>query len=127
MNSVDFIKDFYEIRKLKDPELLRPKIAQNVVWREPSVGDHMGELVGVDNVIDMISRAMETTGGSFSLAVAETIEVAEHCAAVIEWSAEKGEKTINGKEMAIFSVVDEQIVFAQFLPSNIDNDNDFWA
>jgi len=102
-------------------------LAKDVRWIEPTVGDHMGELYGRDSVLDMIGRALSTTGGTFSLRVAQGIEVAGHCSVVINWSASKSGETITGRELAIFSVVNNQIVYAQFLPENIEHDDAFWA
>jgi len=51
------------------------------------------------------------------------MEVAGHCAAVIVWSAQRGQSVIEGRELATFSVKDGQITFAQFLP----HDRAFWG
>ena len=121
------IRRFYAARATQDVESLRPFLAHDVVWREPTVGSHMGELRGADAVIDMIARALETTAGTFSLGIAEVLEVQGHCSVLIEWSAQKRTEVIKGRELAVFSIVDERIVFAQFLPENIADDNVFWS
>ena len=123
----DVIRRFYAAREAQDAEQLRPFLADDVVWREPTVGSHMGELRGADAVIDMIARALETTAGTFSLGIAEVLEVQGHCTVLIEWSAQKRSELVRGRELAVFSVVDGRIVFAQFLPENIANDNVFWS
>jgi len=87
----------------------------------------MGVLDGADAVIDMIRRALATTGGSFSLDVVETIETATHCSAVIRWSANKGGKTITGQELAVFGFQGGLIQEPYFFASNILNDEAFWA
>jgi ketosteroid isomerase-like protein len=127
MSAIDRIKEFYRAREAKQPEKLKDFIAADVVWREPSVGTHMGELLGVDAVLDMMKRALATTGGTFSLEVAEYAEIAGHCAAVINWTAEKDGTPIKGRELAVFSVSGGKITFAQFLPENIGNDQTFWG
>lgn len=121
------VKEFYDLRSRNDPELLRWRLAPNVRWCEPEVGKHMGVLEGVDAVIDMVRRALATTGGTFTLHVAETVETETHCSAVIAWSANKGGKTINGKEMAVFGFKNGLIQEAYFFASNISNDEAFWA
>jgi len=106
---------------------LRSLIHDDVVWREPKVGDHMGELHGVDAVIDMMERARHTTGGSFALHVEKTIATRNSCAAVIRWQAHKGGHDLEGRELAVFSFQAGLITEAAFFPENIDNDHDFWA
>jgi len=126
-NAGGLIRRFYAARRSGDLAAVAEMLARDVVWREPSVENYMGELIGADAVIDMMQRALATTGGTFRLEVAELIEVAGHCAAVIAWSADKGDTRIEGRELATFSVRDGRITFAQFLPENISDDRLFWS
>ena len=68
-----FVRAFYDARRAAgcagDPNPLHRFIAADVRWREPDVGVHMGLLEGRDAVLDMIRRALDTTGGSFELRV----------------------------------------------------------
>lgn len=121
------VREFYELRKQNDQELLRPRLSPTVRWCEPEVGKHMGVLEGIDAVIDMIQRALATTGGTFSLSVAETVETATQCSAVIAWSADKGGTTITGQEMAVYGFKNGLIEEAYFFASNLANDEAFWA
>ena len=126
-SALDVIKNFYEARAKGDISAIRSFIADDVRWVEPTVGDHMGELNGVNAVIDLIERALSTTKGTFSLEVSEGIEVNGHCSVVIKWSAEKSGTMIRGRELATYSIVGGKITFAQFLPENIKDDNAFWS
>ena len=121
------VRTLYELRAAGDPAAIRPLLHPEVRWQEPEVGDHMGLLVGPDAVIDMIERALATTGGTFSLRVAETVETGSHCAAVIEWSASKGDRVIEGRELAVYGVRDGLISEAAFFPEDIGDDEAFWA
>lgn len=121
------VREFYELRKKNDPELLRSRLSPTVRWSEPEVGQHMGVLEGADAVIDMVHRALATTGGTFSLSVTDTVETETHCSAVIVWSAQKGSTTITGHEMAVYGFQNGLIHEAYFFASNISNDVAFWA
>ena len=68
------------------------------------MGDHIGVLKGPKAVIDMIGRALEATDGSFELAVSRTVETGSHVAALIVWSATRGGREIEGREMAVYEV-----------------------
>lgn len=120
------VHGFYEARQAKDPDALRHWLADDVRWSEPVVGDHMGHLQGADAVVDMLKRALATTGGTFSLRVVSTIETGSHCAAVIAWSADKNGRTIRGQEMAVFGFESGKITEAAFFASDIRNDQAFW-
>ena len=121
------VRRFYELRREGKPDLLRPLLAVDVVWREPTVGAHMGELIGPDAVIDMIGRALATTAGSLSLEVSQLIETATHCAAVIDWSARKPGGLVRGRELAVFGIRGGRIASAQFLAENLADDHAFWG
>jgi len=121
------IRRFYAARQAGDTEALRAFLAPGVDWVEPDVGGHMGRLRGADAVLDMIRRAGQATGGTFRLAVAETVETSTHCAALVTWSAERGGRTIRGRELAVFGVADGRIASARFHPENIADDRAFWG
>lgn len=120
------VRAFYEARKANDPEMLRAWLADDVRWNEPVVGEHMGQLQGVDAVIGMLQRALVTTGDTFSLRVANAVETKNRCAAVIEWSAEKNGQTIRGEEIAVYGFQNGRIFEASFFASDISNDEAFW-
>ena len=126
MRPTDLVRRLYDLRAAGDPDAIRPLLHPDVRWREPEVGDHMGELAGPDAVVDMIRRALATTGGTFSLRVTETVETASHVAAVIAWSARKADRTIEGHELAVYGVRDGLITEAAFFPENLDDDEAFW-
>ena len=129
-----FIRAFYDARRTAsrsgDPDDLgriEAFIAPDVDWQEPDVGDHMGALRGRAAVLDMIRRALGTTGGTFDLSVAGTTETGSHVAASIAWSAEKDGRRIEGRELAVYEVRDGRIAAARFRPENIADDRAFWG
>lgn len=125
-----FIRTFYDTRRTASRtgqlNMLDPYIAPDVRWSEPEVGAHMGHLVGRGAVIDMISRAIHKTGGSFDLTVTDTVESASHVSALITWSACVGRRHIKGRELATYEVHHGCIVAAWFHPENITHDHAFW-
>ena len=127
----DFIGNFYDARRTAsrtgDLGLLHPFIAAEVRWSEPDVGSHMGVLEGRDAVLDMIRRALATTGGSFDLRIISTAETSNHVAASIAWSAIKGGRRIEGQELAVFEVHEDRIAAAWFHPGDITDDEAFWG
>ena len=115
-----FIRAFYDARRAAsrtgDLSVLHPFMAADVRWSEPDVGAHMGVLEGRDAVLDMIRRALDTTGGSFDLRVCSTAETSSHVAASVAWSAVKESRRIEGQELAVFEVREARIVAASFHP-----------
>ncbi|PPK98193.1 ketosteroid isomerase-like protein [Kineococcus xinjiangensis] len=123
----DLVRRFYETRRGGDVDALREFLAPDVRWREPDVGEHMGLLLGADAVLDMVRRARATTGGTFTLEVVEAVQTRCTCAAVVAWSAEKGGRRIDGRELAVFDVADGRITAAAFHPERLADDEAFWA
>ena len=125
-----FVREFYAARRAASRtgnlESLRRFMVADVRWSEPDVGAHVGSIRGRDAVLDMIRRALETTGGSFDLAVASTVETGRHVAASIEWSADKEGRRIEGRELAVFEVRDGRIVSARFHADDLADDREFW-
>jgi hypothetical protein len=122
------VRRFYAARAENgDPEALRPFLAPDVDWVEPEVGPHMGRLAGAEAVLAMIRRAGAATGGTFRLAVVDTVETRTHCAALIAWSAERDGLAVHGRELAVFGVSDGRIASARFHPENIADDRAFWG
>lgn len=121
------VRRFYALRREDDPERLRALMHPDVLWREPEVDDHMGELEGADAVIDMMRRALGTTGGSFALDVGSTLATANGCAAIIHWRADKGGRRIKGRELAVFRIEEGVICEASFFPERIADDQAFWT
>ncbi len=129
-----FVRAFYDARRAAsrsggpgDLSGLAPFIAPDVDWREPDVGGHMGDLRGREAVLDMIRRALGTTGGTFDLRVTGTVETGSHVAALIAWSAEKDGRRIEGRELAVYEVRGGRIAAAWFHPENIADDRVFWG
>jgi ketosteroid isomerase-like protein len=118
---------FYAARAAGDLAAVRGFLAPDVAWQEPEVGDHMGLLRGPDAVLDMMARAQAATGGSFRLAVAETLATATHCAALIAWSATRDGRRIEGRELAVLGWREGRIVSAQFHPERLADDRAFWG
>ncbi len=110
-----------------DPEAPRPFLAPGVAWVKPDIGAHMGRLPGAEAVLDMIRRAQTATGGTFRLAVVETVETRTHCAALVAWSAERAGGVVRGRELAVFGVAGGRIVSARFHPEDVVDDKAFWG
>lgn len=125
------IRAFHDARRAAGhggaPNQLGAFIAGDVRWIEPDVGNHMGTLKGRDVVLDIIRRALHTTGGTFDLSVTSTVETASHVAAPIDWTAEKDGRLIKGQELAVYEIRDGHITAAWFHAADIADDEAFWG
>lgn len=126
--NVELVRVFYDARARNDLDAVREMLAEDVLWREPEVGnEHTGTLRGADAVLVMIREAGRLTGGAFELRVSEAVAHGEQVAAFIDWSATRDGKTLEGKEIAVYRIRHDKITEAHFHQNNIDDDEEFWS
>jgi hypothetical protein len=46
--------------------------------------------------------------------------------AIIDWSAERGGKRLEGKEVAVYRIQDDKVAETSFHQDNVDLDRRFW-
>jgi uncharacterized protein len=125
--DAQLIRKFYDARAGNDIEVVRSFLPDDVVWHEPGQSEFTGELRGKDAVLRMIEKAREITGGTFKLNLHDVLANDEHVVALINWTAKRGEKTIEGREAAVYHVRDGKIAEAWFLTDDSRSVNEFWA
>ncbi|MGI8649484.1 MAG: nuclear transport factor 2 family protein [Rubrobacter sp.] len=126
--KVALIEAFYEARANGDMKSVRSFLAEGVIWHEPDVGsEHTGDLVGADAVAGMISAAQKKTAGTFSLTPKQVVANGEHAVALMDWTATKGNATLEGKEVAVFRIRDGKIAEVSFHQDDIGKDREFWS
>ncbi len=123
----ELIRSLYEARELGDLESVRSMLTEDVAWSEPNLDNpHTGDLRGTDAVLGMIWEAQRITNGTFRLTPRNILTHGEQVVAFIDWSAERGGKWIEGKEVAVYRVRDNKIVEAFFHVDNPVSDEAFW-
>lgn len=102
-------------------------LADSIVWHEPDLENpHTGDLHGPDAVLAMIREAQRLTDGTFRLILREVLAHGEHVVALIDWSAERDDEMIEGKEVAVYRVSNGKVVEAYFHLDNPASDEAFW-
>ena len=125
--NAGLIRELYEARNRGDLEAVRKMLASDIVWHEPDVGgNHDGDHRGPGAVLDMMRDASERTGGTFQLVPREIVANGKHVVAMIDWSAEFGNKRLEGKEVAVYRIKGGEVVEASFHQDDVDLDRRFW-
>ncbi|CAN5713588.1 nuclear transport factor 2 family protein [soil metagenome] len=121
------VRDLYEARARNDLDSVRTMLAEDVVWHEPDQDNpHTGDLHGPDAVLGMIREAQRLTDGTFRIAPREVMAHGQHVIALIDWSAERDDKKIEGKEVAVYRVRDGRVAEASFHLDDPAMDEAFW-
>jgi ketosteroid isomerase-like protein len=114
-------RDFYAARDRRDWAAVRGLLAPDVIWREKDGGqDYSGDHKGRDTVAALLAKLVEITGGTFTLEPRELICTAEHVAANVRWRAERSGTHVEGYDLAVFRIADEQIAEAWFFQDGFD-------
>jgi ketosteroid isomerase-like protein len=74
----------------------------------------------------MMEKAGELTGGTFRLDLDEALANDRHTVALVVWSAERGGRTLRGREVAVYRVRNGRIVEARFYPDDAGTVDAFW-
>ena len=101
-------------------------LAEDIVWHEPDLDNpHTGDRHGPDAVIGMIREAQRLTNGTFQLVSREGVAHGEHAVALVDWSAERENEKLEGKEVAVYRVRDGKITEASFHLNDPTSDEAF--
>jgi uncharacterized protein len=115
------VRDFYAARGRRDWAAVRGLLAPDVIWREKDgTQDYSGDHNGRDTVAALLAKLVEITGGTFTLEPKELICTAEHVAANVRWRAERSGTQVEGYDLAVFRIADDQIAEAWFFPDGFD-------
>ena len=122
------VRGFYAARARRDLAAVRDAIAPDVVWHEAgSRPPYTGDLIGREAVLAMMAKAAELTGGTFRLDLDDVLANDRHAIALVNWVAERGGRTLRGKEVAVYRVRDGQLAEAWFYPDDLGTVETFWA
>lgn len=125
--NIRLVRELYEARARDDFEAIRSMLAGDVVWHEPDLGtEHTGDLYGPEAVLEMIREAGSLTGGTFVLTPREIVANGEHVVAMIDWSATREGKRLEGKEVAVYRIRGGKISEASFHQDDQSKDAEFW-
>ena len=100
------IRNLYEARARRDWAAVRTFFAEEVGWHEPGEEDHSGDYRGRDEVISLLQKLVEVTGGSFQLAPEAFLNAAEHSAVLARWWAERDGRRSEGNDIAVYRFSD---------------------
>ena len=126
--NVRLVREFYDARDRDNLKTARSLLAEDILWHEPKLGsEHTGDLRGPDAILDMIQEAQRRTGGTFRLWLHGAVAHGGQVVAFVGWTSAHGEKTLEGKEIAVYRVRDGKFAEVWFHLDNLEHDAEFWG
>jgi len=96
---------------------LASHLAPDVAWHDPSPPPHGGELRGVEAVLrDVFDQAGRLTGGSTRLWLEDLMANDKRAVALVGWRTSLRGETMEGWELALYSIRRGKICEARFFP-----------
>ena len=108
------IREFYDARTRRDWDAVGSLFTDEEGYHEPGEEDHSGDFKGRDEVVALLAKLVDVTQGTFQLDPDGFLNLDEHSATVVNWSAERDGRRAEGRELAIFRFEDDRIAEVWF-------------
>lgn len=108
------IREFYDARARRDWNGVGSLLADEVGYHEPGEEDHSGDFKGRDEVVALLAKLVDVTEGTFQLDPDGFLNLDQHSATIVNWSAEREGRRSEGRELAIFRFEDGKIAEVWF-------------
>ena len=116
------IREFYDARARRDWDGVGSLLADEVGYHEPGEEDHSGDFKGRDEVVALLAKLVDVTEGTFQLDPDGFLNLDQHSATIVNWSAEREGRRSEGRELAIFRFEDGKIAEVWFYNEPADPD-----
>jgi ketosteroid isomerase-like protein len=115
--SAQLARAFCDARAPGDRPAIRRILAADIEWHDPYPPPHGGDLKGLETILrDVFDGAATLTGGSTRLWLEDVLANERRAVAFVGWSFTYRGRTMEGREVALYTIHDGQIVEARFLP-----------
>lgn len=108
------IRNVAAARRRGDLDEVRSLLADEIVWHEAGDADYSGDHRRADEVVSLMRKLSEISGGTFTLEPQEVIVTDEHAAARTRWWAERVGVRVEGNEIGVYRFTDGKIAEAWF-------------
>jgi hypothetical protein len=127
--NLDRAKRAIELFHAGKVELMRPMLAEDVLWRVPHSHPLAADIVGIDNVLAFFKRVQTDTDRTFQAEVLELLGNERNIFCLMHVRAKRGGKTLDQKVINIWKLrpedgkVYERELYMEDQPAS----DEFWA
>ena len=108
-SNVQRVRDGYEAFAKGDLATLREFFADDIVWHVPGDTPISGDYKGFDEVMGFFGRVIQETNGTLRNDVHDLLANDEHAVALIEVSAQRGDKTLKARSAHVMHIKEGKV------------------
>lgn len=115
--NAQLVRAFYDARACGDRPAIRRILAADIAWHDPYPPPHGGDLHGLETVLrDVFDAAATLTGGTTRLWLEDVLANDHRAVALVGWSSTYRGRTMEGREVALYTIRAGRIAEARFFP-----------
>jgi uncharacterized protein len=118
------VRDLYAARERGDLDAVAALLAPDIDWHEPY--EFLGDIKGREQVIEALREAVEATAGTFRIHLHDVLANDEHAVALVEWSARRDARAMQGQEIGVYHVRDGLVREVWFTANDPGSVSDFF-
>ncbi len=123
----ELIQRGFEAFAKGDMETVKALFADDAVWHTPGRGPLAGDHRGRDQILSMLAKQVELTGGSFRAEGHDILANDEHAVLLTKVRAERGGKTWEDNGVVVFHVKNGMVSEAWLHPGDLYAGDEFFA
>lgn len=117
----------YEAFAQGDMTTLNDLLSDDIVWHAAGNNTISGDYVGKEAVFGLLARIGQETGGSFKNEIHDLLANDKHGVALVNISAARGDKTIEGRSIHVFHMTDGKMTEFWVYPEDRAAMDAFWS
>ena len=110
-----------------DLEALKGMMTDDSVWHEPGTSPTAGNYKGRDQITEFFVKLFDISNGTFKAEVVDILADDDRAVVIQHSTATRDGKKLDTREALEFEIRDGKFVKTQMYPSDVGQENAFWA
>jgi ketosteroid isomerase-like protein len=123
----DLIRKMYEAAGAGDIPTFQQCFSTDVVWHEPGKSPVSGDFKGIQELLGLLGKNLELSGGTFKLDLHDLLVNDEHAVGLNTASAQREGKTWSDNQVNVFHIKDGKITEFWNHPGDLYAKDEFWS
>jgi ketosteroid isomerase-like protein len=125
--NATLVRKGYDLFNKADMDTLGEVLAEAVVWHEPGRSVLAGDYKGRDEVLGLLRRFHDLSGGTFAVELLDLLVDAERVTAFQQLTGQRGAKTLDTVDVVDFEIHRGRVTEVTVYQSDTYAFDEFWA